>query len=246
MSAPFDWDAIELDYRAGVLPLRDICKKHGVSMRQLQSTAAVRGWTRALREGEITEAEVMGAVTVYQPDPRAEARFPQDSIYSEDDLRAAALLSAAAVVKTHRDDVRRLRESSAAFATVLEKFIRGEPLTANEAITLTSEKTPTDLLEKLSRVMLRTVAIERQSYGLSALEAPEGEEGDSATRRVQDELDEIKRVLFEVTAEKRKDGHQQAEPVAAQSPGAEPGRTEGRPDDEGEVGEGGAPEPAGA
>jgi len=47
--APVDWVAIEMDYRAGVKPLRQIGNDHGVSHVAVSKRAKRDGWTRDLR-----------------------------------------------------------------------------------------------------------------------------------------------------------------------------------------------------
>ncbi len=45
---PIDWEAIECDYRAGVLTLRQIAEEHGPSPAGIMKRAKKHGWTRDL------------------------------------------------------------------------------------------------------------------------------------------------------------------------------------------------------
>jgi hypothetical protein len=69
-----DWDAVERDYRAGVLSLTEICKRHMINMSTLKGKAADRGWTRIMRD-DIEEAELMGACDLIEA-PRFMADSP--------------------------------------------------------------------------------------------------------------------------------------------------------------------------
>jgi len=55
--APVDWVAIEMDYRAGVKPLRQIGNDHGVSHVAVSKRAKRDGWTRDLRAQIRAKAE---------------------------------------------------------------------------------------------------------------------------------------------------------------------------------------------
>ena len=41
-----DWDAIERDYRAGLLSLREMAQKHGCSHSTIANFASRNGWSR--------------------------------------------------------------------------------------------------------------------------------------------------------------------------------------------------------
>lgn len=45
-----DWEAVELDYRAGTLTIRNIGEKHGVSHALVARKAKERGWPRDIKE----------------------------------------------------------------------------------------------------------------------------------------------------------------------------------------------------
>lgn len=45
-----DWEAIERDYRAGLLSIREVAKAHGVSDKAVRNKAKERGWERDLSE----------------------------------------------------------------------------------------------------------------------------------------------------------------------------------------------------
>jgi len=41
-----DWEAVERDYRAGTLSLRELSRKHGCSHSAIANRAGREGWTR--------------------------------------------------------------------------------------------------------------------------------------------------------------------------------------------------------
>ncbi|MDR3352053.1 MAG: hypothetical protein LBO00_03395 [Zoogloeaceae bacterium] len=45
---PIDWEAIETAYCAGIIPLREIAKQHGVALSSMQKRAKKHGWIRDL------------------------------------------------------------------------------------------------------------------------------------------------------------------------------------------------------
>jgi hypothetical protein len=222
-----DWDAVERDYRAGVLSLTEICKRHMINMSTLKGKAADRGWTRIMRD-DIEEAELMGACDLIEA-----PRFMADSLFDKEDLRKHALLTAGQVVREHRKDVRKLREISAKIVQYLEIELGiGQPEDGVMPIHARGEKeSPADLLEKLSRVMMRTVAIERQAYGLNGLTITPDGDADATGDAVAREIADIKSSLNRITAEKREsDGakkQQGPEPSVHVTTGAGAGVPEG-------------------
>lgn len=65
-----DWEAVEIDYRVGIMTLRAIGEAHGISHVAVQKRAKAEGWTRNLSakikakaEGLVTKAAVTTRVT---------------------------------------------------------------------------------------------------------------------------------------------------------------------------------------
>lgn len=195
-SPRYDWEAIELDYKAGILPLEGICQKHGVSRNRLVSIAKSRGWERLPPP---TAAEVHGL---------ASSGFPPTAARHEsfhiDDLKKTALMTAAQVVTVHRTDVAKLRHNATILIERLGMVITGTEVTLP---CLGARESPADLLEKLSRVLTRTVQLERQSYGLDSMaQNPDGTNSaeEATVQAVNDELATLKRQLDEISNTKAK------------------------------------------
>lgn len=203
-----DWDAAELDYRAGVLPFTAIAVKHGITVAKLKSKAQKFGWERrALDPLAIKQAHGIAS----SPSP---ARFGMDSILSPPDLEQMAILSAATVLDIHRKDVAKLRGLSTKFTDALAEVfnILADPANlADDATALSAvmrklgaingDATPADLLEKLSRVMVRLVAIERQAFGLDVM--PNPDPGAEATdQKVQSQVNALWAQITQIQKEK--------------------------------------------
>ena len=47
-STPIDWEKIEIDYRAGIKPLRQIAEEHGITHGAVNKRAKRDEWTRDL------------------------------------------------------------------------------------------------------------------------------------------------------------------------------------------------------
>lgn len=202
-----DWDAIELDYRAGVLPLTAIGKKHGVSMHILRSTAEKFMWERK----PLDPLKMQQAHGVASTAPTG-AKFGMDSSLNEKDLSTAAILTAASVLDLHRKDVKQLRELSTKFSNALANLFTAlaqqedhpDMLESSAAALgiLIGKDTPVDMLDKLSRVMVRLVTIERQAYGLDVIsvENATGDNSEAAKSEVSKLWEQIKDLQAQKTA----------------------------------------------
>ena len=153
-----DWEAIEREYRAGQISVREIAKGHGISDTAIRKAAKAEGWERALAE------QVRKAV-----------REKLVRIDSSRDLRAndrEVLEGAAArgmeVVQSHRRDIRQLSDIADTLADRLRATLSGDPV---EGLCLGKTESAGDLLEKLTRVRARLIPLERQAFNLD--EAPE-------------------------------------------------------------------------
>lgn len=167
MVEEIDWDKIELDWRAGILPVPTIAKNHGVSERAIKNAAETRGWVREMLRPE-DEAEVLGAAEII--DAQDSPRFPIDSLFSREDAKRRQLLTAGQVILTHRKDVAQLRDITSNMTNRLAAYLENPNDDDNVKALLKvlgGKESPGDLLEKLSRVMTRVIALEREAYGMS-------------------------------------------------------------------------------
>lgn len=190
MAKEADWDAIELDFRAGVMPLTVICKKHDITLSKLRSHADKYMWERKT----VSPLNVQAAHGMASTAPTG-PKFGMDSNLDEETLVKQAVFTAASVLDTHRKDVAQLRSSSRQFSDALANIFAG---LANQETTpdfldaalmkisiLCGEDTPIDVLEKLSRVMVRLVDVERKAYGLDVLPNPDPDDKTDEAARAE-------------------------------------------------------------
>lgn len=163
MASPpkYNWEAIETEYCGGLTPLAEICAKYSVSMDRLVAKAKSMRWVRV----EVHPGVIHGMATVTSA-KTGDAVFS----YSEDELKHYAAMGAAMITNIHRRDAAHLRGLTAKLIDRLSHIVDGTVLglgaDGKELVCLGSRESPADLLEKLSRVTVRVVEIERVTYGL--------------------------------------------------------------------------------
>lgn len=197
-----DWDAVELEYRQGMMSIKEICLKHRVTESEVKKAAASRGWTQTVLTPE-DEADVMAYAEQESP------RYPIDSLFTPEDVKKNALLTAGQVIRQHRKDIGRLRESTMRMLDAIEGYIStGNASESGILKYLGPKESPSDLIEKISRTMTRYTALERQAYGLDtmAVDNDEGEENPMA-KQIRD----LGATLRQITADKA----QRVEPTPA-------------------------------
>jgi len=185
-SPRYDWQAIELDYKAGVLSLAEICRKHGCSLSRLSSIANKHGWARS---------ELPDFATVHG---LASSGFPPTGVgwLDDDTIKKAALVTQASVVESHRDDIARLRNMAVLLADRLGLHLTGADITFP---LMGKSDTPVNVLHKLTVVQAQIIQLERQSYGLGVMAAPA-----EAGSEYKEALDEIEGRLETLTRAKAK------------------------------------------
>lgn len=99
-----DWEAIESAYRAGVLSVRELAGKYGISHQAISKRAKKDGWERDLKAKVQAKADALVA-------KREVARqVATESTISERKLIEATAEVIATVRMEHRGDIRRARE----------------------------------------------------------------------------------------------------------------------------------------
>lgn len=161
----YPWHLIEVDYKAGVLPVSAILKKYPpLSMYRLLKMARERNWIRM----PPSDSEELSALAEQHPlDPDVAL------IFDPEFLRKAALVSAAVVVETHRADIAKLRHLEQTLLERLGLYMSG---TISNLPFKLQRESPSEVLARLSQVMYRRIELERQSFGLSAFMPPNPDE----------------------------------------------------------------------
>jgi len=160
--SPHDWEAIEREYRAGQLSLREIGRQRGISDTAIRKRAKAEGWTRALAE---RVREQVRETLVRADGSRAGSRATREH---DAEIIEAAADRGMSVVMSHRRDITRLSELRTTLADRLASYLSGDTL---DGPALGEKESPAELLERLSRVTARIIPLERQAYGLDAPEA---------------------------------------------------------------------------
>lgn len=175
--------ALRSEYESAQWPDHELAARYNVAISTLRRMIRKKGWSKRLPP---SEEKVQAAVHLFSFDPLEQATF-----------------SAAQVVSVHRTDVARLRSLSSTLVERLGLVLSGQAskivdAEGNPLPCLGSRESPADLLEKLSRVMVRTTEIERQAYGLKTFN-PEVAATDA---QLQEELDKLTTELENVAANK--------------------------------------------
>lgn len=109
-----DWEAIESDYRAGVMSLREIASQHGISDTAIRKRAKKEGWSRDLAAKIQAKADDL----VRRREVRTKVRT--ENATSERELIEANAEVIATVRMEHRGDIRRARTLANALFDELE------------------------------------------------------------------------------------------------------------------------------
>lgn len=152
-----DWEAIEREYRAGQLSVREIARRYEVSEGAIRKRAKADRWERALAD------KVRGAVR----EKLVRADGTQAQRASDKDVLEGAATRGFEVVTSHRKDLTQLHGLKRVLMDRLAQVLQG---VTPEGPCMGEKESPGDLLEKLSRVTTRLIPLERQAHNLDAAE----------------------------------------------------------------------------
>lgn len=173
-----DWEAVEQDYRAGVLSVRLVAKKHGISHTAIQKRAAKEGWERTLSKPIRQSAEAKVAKSVASEVATDNAR---ETVSDRDVIEANAEMLAQ-VIKGHRNDIKEGRDlvrrlvselsNSTSLIGEIEKLIVEEtqgdqfPGRRQAMLRAVSLGSRASTMRDLSQALKNVVTLERQAFGL--------------------------------------------------------------------------------
>ena len=162
-----DWEAVEREYRAGQLSIREIGRQHGVTEGAIRKKAKEHGWARALADR--VRAAVREKLVRIDGEPvRTEGTQAQRA--SDQAIVDSAALRGLDVVTSHRKDLTQLHGIKRVLMDRLAQVLNGEQ---PDGPCLGEKEAPGDLLEKLSRVTGRLIPLERQAHNLDEADAPQ-------------------------------------------------------------------------
>lgn len=157
-SKKIDWEAIEREYRAGQLSIREIARQHSISAPAITKKAKIKGWSRDLSE------RVRKAI---------KAKLVNDSVSTcnVDDVVEAAATRGVEVISLHRRDIAKLRAlensllaelSNKPTKTYAAQF-QGQVITKEINIAVTERSSA---CQALAAVQHKRIQLERQAYNL--------------------------------------------------------------------------------
>lgn len=173
-----DWEAILIDYRAGVLSIREVAKKHGVSHVSIMKKAKKKSWTRDLTEKvkqAVTRKLVTSSVTT--------------SHASDDEIVEQAAEQGVVVVKLHRADIKHQRSIATSLLKELEENKARKKVTkeGKEVEVYASLKERSEIFRNLTQAAAKYIPLERQAWSLD--DSGGGETPGAALDRVLKAID---------------------------------------------------------
>lgn len=182
-----DWEAVEIQYRAGIRSLKDIGAEFGVSDAGIIKRAKRDGWVRDLKAKirAKADAKVSAALVSAEVSSRTKAGEAQ-VIEVEAEVQSRIRLD-------HRRDIKRFRALCLAMLEELEAETQNNDLFQQLGDLLRKEDDKgqdrrndlyakvissagrIDSLKKLSETLKHLVGLEREAYGISADDKPDGQ-----------------------------------------------------------------------
>jgi hypothetical protein len=206
--APTDWEAVERDYRAGILSAREIGKAHGVSHTAVNKRAAKFSWTKDLT------AKIQAKADELVSRQQVSAEVSTRQLATERQIVEANAQRIAQVRGEHRVDIQRCRALAMSLLTELEGQCADPLLLADlgELMRRPDDKgvdklndlyhkiiahpSRVDSMKKLAETVRILIGLEREAYGIATVAlppaAPESTKDLSALS--DDELEQLKRL----------------------------------------------------
>ena len=173
-----DWEALEIQYRAGIRSLKDIGREFGVSDAAIVKRAKRDGWTRDLRAKIHARAEAKVSAAVVSAEVSAQTRLNErETIEKVSDEIVSVRLA-------HRNDIRRSRALTNKLLEELECLTDNRELfeQLGELMHSPDDKgqdklndlyrkvvelpNRTKVMKELAETLRVLVALERQAYNL--------------------------------------------------------------------------------
>lgn len=156
LAAAYDWERMEMDFRAGVKTLRQIASENGVSHVAVTKRAKKYGWTRDLTARIVTKADELVNKTV------TKSKFHGAKTLTERKIIDEVATEIAAIQISQRRDIARARDIAGSLFDRLEGD-EGKSLKLMESARIC--KMLTDALRGM-------VELERVAYRMDAKDAP--------------------------------------------------------------------------
>jgi hypothetical protein len=161
-----DWEAIERDYRAGQLSVREIGAKHQVAPSSITRKAEKLGWTRDLTaavhartQAKLIEPKLPAESA--QSNENATQRAQSTAEQTAEAVEVAAAVNVA-VILGHRGSIARVRSIADAMLVELENGAKAR----GKKAALPLEKRVT-MVKSLSEALRIQVGLERQAFNIA-------------------------------------------------------------------------------
>lgn len=190
MSSKFDWEAIEREYRAGQLSIREISRQYGPSEGAIRQRAKKYEWQRDL-SGQVQEAAKSHLVRGEVRSDHAQGEESGEEIDREAVELAAA--RAVEVVRGHRQDISQARQLAQSLMSQLmeagadRKNLEEVAMQAatkedgtvdqrylNKLMSAVSIPSHTGALRDLSQTLKNLIPLERQAFNMDSGEKDGG------------------------------------------------------------------------
>jgi hypothetical protein len=161
------WSEVEVDYRLGLLPVREIARRHGISDSNLRVRAKKLGWTRTDGENaRLAAKEAMTRVGVDQA-KKIGARIGAEQARRYNDVFNDTVIQTTLVVGEHRMMIRRAMSAALLLLKDLEESI----IASEQNILPPSEqirrcRVQVELLDKWASSFSKLSAAEREAHGI--------------------------------------------------------------------------------
>lgn len=181
----FDWEAIERDYRAGLLSIREVAARHGCTHTAINKRAKADGWERDLQAKIKAKAEALVSKREVSNEVSSKAAETERQIV---EANAEAIVS---VRMAHRGDIRRSRSLANKLLAELEQLTDHRELAeafgdimrkpdgfGNDRLNDLYHKiialpNRTKIMRELADTLKVLIALERQAYNLDDQEHEE-------------------------------------------------------------------------
>lgn len=181
----FDWEAIERDYRAGLLSIREVAARHGCTHTAVNKRAKADGWERDLQAKIKAKAEALVSKREVSSEVSSKSAETERQII---EANAEAIVS---VRMAHRGDIRRSRSLANKLLAELEQLTDHRELAeafgdimrkpdgfGNDRLNDLYHKiialpNRTKIMRELADTLKVLIALERQAYSLDDQEHEE-------------------------------------------------------------------------
>lgn len=181
---PTDWEAVERDFRAGILTYAEMAIRHGVSKGRISQVAKRDGWTQDLSKKIRAKAEAkLNAATV-----NAELNAERAASVAETvEIGAQVIVN---IKLAHRSSINKARQMVEKLMAELEAESDRKPKEAKEDgekdLPLMPLGAKVTVLKSLAESMRTLIGLERESFGLD--EIPSDSDGAPVARMSDAEL----------------------------------------------------------